>query len=220
MLLIRYGEKFELILYIDKTAMKNTVIIVICLSLLSACSSSPPKNRTDICEIFREKDEWYDAARESFQQWGVPVHIQMAIMDQESGFIADARPPRPWLLGIIPWFRSSSAFGYAQAQDGTWSDYQEAADNWGADRDDFSDSCDFIGWYCAISQKKLGISKWDGRKLYLAYHEGHGGYQRQSYLRKRWLLKTADKVARKAKRYRNQLNRCKDELESTHWFFW
>ena len=41
----------------------------------------------------------------------------MAIIKQESSFIADAKPDRRKLLGFIPWKRKSSARGYAQAID-------------------------------------------------------------------------------------------------------
>lgn len=200
--------------------MKTVFILLPPLILLSACTTSPPKDSDDICSIFREKADWYDAARESYQNWGVPIHVQMAIMHQESRFVADAQPPRPWLLGIIPWFRSSSAYGYAQAQDETWEAYRQQADRWSPDRDDFADSTDFIGWYCAISRRRLGISSGDTRNLYLAYHEGHGGYRRKSYLRKHWLLGTAGKVANQAKQYQKQLNGCRQEFDGKSWFFW
>ena len=138
----------------------------------------------------------------------------MSIIDQESSFIANAEPPRPTLLGFIPWFRSSSAYGYPQAQDETWSDYrQQTGHNW-ASREDFADSCDFVAWYCAVSRRKLGISPSDARNLYLAYHEGHGGYRRQSYLNKQWLLNTAHKVDQRAWQYDAQLTSCRRELES------
>ena len=41
----------------------------------------------------------------------------------------------------------SSAYGYAQALEGTWDDYRKDTGRRGADRDDFADSSDFIGWY-------------------------------------------------------------------------
>ncbi len=187
---------------------------------LSSCTATAPKNPNNICSIFREKNDWYDVTKESYEKWGIPIHINMAIMYQESRFVADAQPPRTRLLGIIPWFRPSSAYGYAQAIDGTWNSYLMNAGTWGADRDDFSDSIDFIGWYCATSHRKLGISKWDAKKLYLAYHEGHSGYKRKTYLKKRWLLRTAKKVAKKSQQFNAQLSACKEELESTSWFFW
>jgi len=200
--------------------MKYTFFYFCIILLLASCTATTPRNTHNICQIFKEKDDWYADAKASYKKWGLPVHINMAIMHQESRFVADAQPPRPKLLGFIPWFRSSSAYGYPQAQDGTWSDYLKSDGNWGADRDDFSDSCDFIGWYCAISHRRLGISKWNAEKLYLAYHEGHGGYRRKTYLKKPWLMNTAKKVAKRAKQFNTQLSGCKDELKSTPWFFW
>jgi len=77
-----------------------------------------------------------------------------------------------------------------------------------------------VGWYCTVSHKKLGISKWDTARQYLAYHEGHTGFKRQSYLKKNWLLKVSKKVDKQAKVYNQQLIDCKQELESSGWFFW
>jgi hypothetical protein len=144
----------------------------------------------------------------------------MAIMHQESRFIADARPPRSKVLGFIPWSRPSSAYGYAQALDGTWDKYLETVDPWGDDRDDFADAHDFIGWYCSVTHKTLGVSRHNARKLYLAYHEGDKGYSRKTYLKKPWLMKVAKKVSKNSKRYKSQLSTCEDELKSSGWFFW
>jgi hypothetical protein len=195
-------------------------MLFLCLVILcGACTTSTPKYIDNVCEIFREKEGWYDDTKRAKENWGVPIHVIMAIIHQESRFVADAQPPRPWLLGIIPWFRSSSAYGYAQAQQGTWQDYLKNGGHWGGDRDDFSDASDFVGWYCHNSHKQLGISKWDTEKLYLAYHEGWGGYRRQTYLQKKWLMRVAKKVNKKAGVFRAQLTNCEEELESTGWFF-
>jgi hypothetical protein len=192
-----------------------------CIPLfLCACVSSPPKNTHNICSIFKEKDSWYSDAKESSEKWGVPLYVSMAIMHQESRFIADARPPRSKVLGFIPWSRPSSAYGYAQALDGTWDKYLETVDPWGDDRDDFADAHDFIGWYCSVTHKTLGVSRHNARKLYLAYHEGDKGYSRKTYLKKPWLMKVAKKVSKNSKRYKSQLSTCEDELKSSGWFFW
>jgi len=179
-----------------------------------------PKNTDNICATFKEKEDWYGDAKEAFERWGVPIHVQMAIMHQESHFVADAQPPRTWLLGFIPWFRPSSAYGYAQAKDETWDSYLDKAGNWGADRDDFADAANFIGWYCDISHNRLGISKLDAANLYLAYHEGHGGFQHKSFLKKPWLQQVANKVAKRATLFQRQLSACEKELQSESWFFW
>ncbi|MDO9107178.1 MAG: hypothetical protein Q7U57_19725 [Methylovulum sp.] len=185
------------------------LVMFFLLLVLSACAVMPPKNSDDLCATFTEEDGWRNDAQKAYQKWGVPIPVLMAIMHQESHFVADAKPPRPWLLGIIPWFRDSSAYGYAQAKDEAWDDYLDSAGDWWADRDEFADSADFIGWYCHTSFTKLHIAKNDAKNLYLAYHEGHSGYQRKTYLRKAWLRRTADKVAGKAVQFQKQLKQCK-----------
>jgi hypothetical protein len=189
--------------------MMKKIVITLSVLLLAGCASLPPKNTDNICSIFREKGDWYEDAQRTFKRWGVPIPVQMAIMHQESHFVADAQPPRTWLLGIIPLSRPSSAYGYAQALDGTWDQYLKSTANSGADRDEFADATDFIGWYCDISSTRLGVPKWDTKNLYLAYHEGHGGFQRKSYLRKSWLMQVADKVSRRALIFNSQLSDCK-----------
>ncbi len=183
-------------------------IILFLLFALVGCAAIPPKNSDNICSTFREKYDWYGNASTAYQKWGVPIPVLMAIMHQESHFVADAKPPRTWLLGMIPWFRPSSAYGYAQALDTTWDDYLDSAGRWGADRDEFADAADFIGWYNYLSNKRLGIAKTDAKNLYLAYHEGHNGYRKKRYLHKKWLMQSAATVAKRAALFHNQLAAC------------
>ena len=143
----------------------------------------------------------------------------MAIIKQESSFIADARPERRKLLGFIPWKRVTSARGYAQAVDGTWEMYLNDRGGWFVSRNDFEDSVDFVGWYNYKTHKQLGISVNNARALYLAYHEGRGGYKRGSYRNKPWLLTVADKVQRQADRYQVQYDGCKKKLGRRFIFF-
>jgi len=186
----------------------NTILLL-CLFLLGACSSGPPKHLDDGCAIFQEKSDWYEYANNSYKKWGVPIHVQLAIIHQESRFRSEAVAPDDTLLGFIPWGQVSSAYGYAQVLDATWDWYIESSGNWGADRDDFEDATDFIGWYGNMSYKKLGISKWDAYNQYLAYHEGHGGWKRKTYNRNPWLIKVSQKVKRRASRYAAQLKHCR-----------
>lgn len=183
--------------------------ITVMLGLLAGCSSNPPKHTyNNICSIYDFDDDWYDAARASEKRWGVPMYVLMAFVHQESRFKHDAQPERPYFLGFIPLPRNSSAYGYAQAQDPAWYDYQKATGRWSARRSSVSDSLDFIGWYNYESHKQLGISRKDPYNLYLAYHEGRGGYSRRSYEKKAWLKKVAHKVTNQARRYRSQLKSC------------
>ena len=196
------------------------VAALMVVALLPACVTSPPKQVDNVCHIFREKSGWYGDAKESRARWGVPVSVSMAFMHQESRFVATAKPPRKKLWGVIPGPRPSDAYGYSQAKDSTWEWYQRSTGNYGADRDDFGDAIDFVGWYNNVSHKELGIDKQDAFRLYLAYHEGHGGYRKQSYRSKDWLVDVARKVDRQARRYNSQLQECSEELEPRGWFDW
>lgn len=186
---------------------------------MTACTTSPPANVNDICAIFEEKDDWYDDAADASKEWGSPIPVMMAMMYQESRFQAKARPPRKKILGFIPGPRASSAYGYSQAKKSTWKEYKRSAGRYGADRDDFADAIDFVGWYNYKSHKRSGISRKDTYRLYLAYHEGHGGYNRSSYRKKKWLMDVARKVERKAGTYQQQLLGCEEELKKGGWFF-
>lgn len=189
------------------------------IAVLGGCATAPPKDQSNLCEIFREKPGWYDDAVDMQDEWGTPIQISMAFVKQESSFRHDARPPKDYLLGFIPWGRVSSAYGYAQAQDPAWEDFQKATGH-GGSRTDFADSLMFIGWYTSETQRQLGVSKWDAYNQYLAYHEGRGGYKRKSYQAKPSLIRVARKVEQQAKDYGWQLKQCRQELENnTSWFF-
>lgn len=194
------------------------LLVLLMLSQLVACAVSPPKNPDNICEIFQEKPDWYDAAVETRQRWGAPVHIPMAIMYQESRFKYDAQPPMEYFLWFIPIGRASDAYGYSQAKTPVWGEYQDDAGGWMADRDEFDDAIDFVGWYMHRTNKVNKVSKWDAYGQYLNYHEGQGGYRRGSYKSKPWLTQVARKVEARAKRYSEQYWGCKDDLASS-WFW-
>ena len=195
-------------------------IAALTLLMIAGCATSPPEQVDNVCDIFRERPGWYSDAKESRARWGVPISVSMAFMYQESRFVATAKPPRKKIFGVIPGPRPSDSYGYSQAKESTWDWYQRSTGNYSADRDDFGDAIDFIGWYNNVSNKELGISKQDAFRLYLAYHEGHGGYRKQSYRSKDWLIDVARKVDRQAQRYNSQLQGCSEELEPRGWFDW
>jgi hypothetical protein len=105
--------------------------------------------------------------------------------------------------------RQSSAYGYAQALDGTWDWYRKETGKRGAKRDRFGDAVDFMGWYMNESNKRNGIAKNDAYNQYLAYHDGHTGFRRGTYRRKAWLVRVAGSVQDRAILYSSQLSRCR-----------
>ncbi len=146
------------------------------------------------------------------------MYVVMAIMHQESNFYATIQPARPHIFGIIPWFRSSSAYGYAQAKDATWDVYRRASGNYAASRSEFDDSADFVAWYAHEAHVKLGIPSNETFYLYLAYHEGIEGYHEKTYLNKPWLVKVAHHVSALAMTYHEQLIKCQGQFSESGWF--
>ena len=188
----------------------NIKILCLCL-VLGSCSFinfDAPRNMDNACSILQQRPSFDRAFQKTKRKWGAPVHVQMAILHQESKFIPNAKTPRKYFLGIVPWGRQSSAYGYAQALDGTWADYKKSSGRRFASRSNIHDATDFMGWYMQESRRRLGIKMSDAKKQYLAYHEGHGGFERGSYHKKAWLLSVSDKVNRRANSYKKQLKRC------------
>ena len=197
--------------------MKNNLIIFLTFLILFGCASSPPKNPDNICKIFQEKRSWYKAAIRTEKRWKLPPYVLMSFVFQESSFQANARPEREQLFGFIPWFRPSSAKGYSQALTKTWDDYKDETGNGGADRNNFSDSADFIGWYASKGFYQ-GFERADARSLYLAYHEGYGGFKKRTYRKKQWLIKVADRVQSRSEMYQKQYWGCAKDLKKKRFF--
>ncbi len=166
----------------------------------------------DACDLLENKRSWYKGLNKASIEWGVPKAIILAFIHQESKFKAKAKPPRKRLFGIIPTFRPSTAYGFPQALDTTWSEYRKATNSRFAQRDDFGDAADFIGWYINGSKLKLKLPVDDVKGHYLAYHEGRGGYSRGTYENKGWLLAVAEKVKSRALLYSSQLAQCESKL--------
>ncbi|OQX62424.1 MAG: hypothetical protein B5M56_06325 [Desulfococcus sp. 4484_241] len=200
---------------IKRTALCTSILIAAIIFSGCATTGDIPANRDNICRLFKENGGWFKHAYAASKRWGIPVPVLMAIMHQESRFNPDARPPRTTCLCILPGPRPSSAYGYAQALDTTWKTYKRATGNYGADRDDFADAIDFIGWYCHLSRVKCGIAANDAYSLYIAYHEGQGGYLRGSYRSKPDLIYVARKVKNRAALYARQYASCGRELRDT-----
>lgn len=186
-------------------------LVVLCLASCGGGGGnySAPRQLDDACAILRERPQYRHAMQATERRWGIPVHVQMATIYQESKFIGNARTPHTFALGVIPMGRQSTAYGYSQALNATWEEYQASAGGRRAKRDDIGDAADFMGWYMDESSRSLGISKEDAEAQYLAYHEGRTGYASESYLAKPWLVEVAAKVGARSEMYRDQLQYCR-----------
>jgi len=189
----------------------------VCLLVLAGCVASQPQDITNVCSIFDDRRSWYKAAKSASARWGVSIPVNMAFIYQESSFKAKAKPERLRILWILPGPRPSTASGYAQALDSTWSQYKKESGNRGASRANFADAIDFVAWYNAYSTRVSRIGREDARNLYFAYHEGNAGFRRGSHKDKAWLQRVADRVQSNASLFTNQLSSCQSELEKS-WF--
>jgi hypothetical protein len=192
--------------------------IIFCGIMLISCTSAPPQDPDNICNIFKEKRSWYKAAKRTEDRWKLPPYVLMSFIFQESSYQAKIRPEREKLFGVIPWTRPSSAKGYSQALVSTWEDYKKETGNRLARRDNFADAADFIGWYASKGYFQ-GFDRRDARSLYLAYHEGYNGFKNKTYRKKQWLIKVADRVHAKSQIYEVQYWQCAKDLEKRRRFF-
>lgn len=191
--------------------MSRVLRALVLVLALGSCGSnfSAPRNLDDACGLAGERPRYFRAMQATERKWRVPVAVQMAVMHQESKFIGNARTPYRYALGVIPMGRQSSAYGYSQALDGTWEEYREQTGRSGARRDRIDDATDFMGWYFAETEARLGIARDDARNQYLAYHEGRSGFARGSHNGKPWLVAVANRVQDRALMYQAQLASCR-----------
>src|SRR6056297_942197 len=146
--------------------MSRLLRVLVLLGLVAACGfgggyGTAPRHLNDACAIIDERPEYLRAFRAAERRWGVPVHVQMATIHQESKFVADARTPFRYVLGVLPMGRQSSAFGYSQALDATWDEYRKAENRRSAKRDRIKDASDFMGWYMNQTRDRNGVALTD-----------------------------------------------------------
>lgn len=214
---VRVAVKIKLHL---KRLAEQGLTLSLLVVLLAGCATYRPTKLDDACHILVNNKSWYKASVNAANRWGTPIATQLAFIHQESRFVANAKPPRSKILGFIPGPRPSDAFGYGQIKKATWRWYQQKTGVRRVRRNEFADVALFISWYNQQSHTRLGIGLGDPYRQYLAYHEGHGGYERKTFRQKPWLLKVAKKVAVRAKKYQQQIKRCKKQLEKKRfWIF-
>ena len=193
-------------------------LVCIIFIFFVACTTNQQINTANSCIIFEQKKNWYKSTKNSFDKWGTPISLQLAIINQESSFTQFAKPERKKIFGIIPGLRPSTAFGFAQVTNPTWDWYKTKTGNNNASRANFANVTDFIGWYVTQSEKIVGISKKDFYNQYLAYHEGQGGWKKGTHQNKKWLIDVAKNVERNANMYNNQLKDCENKLNKKGFF--
>lgn len=181
--------------------------------LLAGCAGPHISNTSNACQIFAQGNSlfgsWYTQTKAASRRYNIEIPILLATIKAESSFRSNVTTPRHYVLGIIPWGHISSAYGYAQALNGTWAQYKSRTGNHYASRSSFADAVDFIAWYHRTSVLKDGINPHNAYQLYLSYHMGWTAYAK--YGEKGANAQTrqvAHEVARQAQLYARQLRCC------------
>ncbi|WP_019223145.1 membrane protein [Bartonella rattaustraliani] len=192
--------------------MRNFLFLGMLVFFLGGCATTTPRYTNNACAILAQKDGFFDnwekAAKRAEMRYGIPMPIILATINMESGFRYNARPPRTKLLGFIPWKRQSTAYGYSQALNSTWTTYLRSTGKSFARRTSFADAADFVAWYHRQSVQRNGVRFDDAYNLYLNYRMGHGGYARKRGYASRALIQSAQRMANLAKHYEWQLRAC------------
>lgn len=189
--------------------MKLTFLrIPLLLSLLAGCAKRLPFVAYDdcICCVVDANWGWKTVLKKTSNRHSISPGLVMSIIFNESSFKQYARPKEEHLWGWFSYQRSS-AYGYAQIKDETWQWYRSHNPGWFQSRTQFSDSADFIGWYYDLFIDRFPDHQ-NAADFYLAYHEGLGGYKRETYRSKKWLVEKSKHVAERAAQYDQQLLDC------------
>lgn len=156
----------------------------------------PPANET--CALIASHKGWTEALANAEARWETPAAALLAVVRQESNFEVPDRNNQP----LAP-------YGYAQADSRTWSAYRTAVKRPRADRANFTDAVDFIGWYFAATRARTGAKYSDVTTHYLAYSRGQNRPGKASPAAR----KNAAKVAAYAKAYAKDLAACPPTLK-------
>eukprot|EP00549_Striatella_unipunctata_P013650 CAMPEP_0118718784 /NCGR_PEP_ID=MMETSP0800-20121206/29008_1 /TAXON_ID=210618 ORGANISM="Striatella unipunctata, Strain CCMP2910" /NCGR_SAMPLE_ID=MMETSP0800 /ASSEMBLY_ACC=CAM_ASM_000638 /LENGTH=67 /DNA_ID=CAMNT_0006625873 /DNA_START=47 /DNA_END=246 /DNA_ORIENTATION=+ len=66
-------------------------MIVLLVASCGQRGGPPPSNLDNACSIIEQRPNYKRAFNAAERRWGVPVHVQMATIHQESSFRSDAR---------------------------------------------------------------------------------------------------------------------------------
>ena len=196
------GEIMRKIIYLSV----SLLLLMTSISGKSDCVNSKVDNISDkpnstkskssgICTLLKQHPAWLQAVQDTEKKWGVPAEVQLAIIKTESNFDANAKNSQ------------STATGFAQVLNKSWEAYLDA-NNKHDSRNDFHAAIDYIGWYADQVRRYADINPTNAYKLYLAYHEGIGGYHHLANHPKPEVFKIAQNVKQTAEMYAQQMVSC------------
>ena len=180
--------------------LKRLLLLLSCI-MLSACHSAAVRSN-NACDILMDQPSWYRYHQFYAKKYAVPSTTVLAFIAFESDFKPTARPVKSWLIrDVIPWQYHSSSYGYSQATNAAWTDFQNANPYSYYTRDDYPSSIAFISWYLY----NYAADKEDVFDKYVIYHDGPN----KSASKVPHATKVhAKKVSGLSNKYKQQLNSC------------
>lgn len=198
--------------------MKRLVLISVLFLSLSEVSADPvmPQDTptdTMACEIFRKRQDWYNAARQTEARWGLPISHQLAFLT-EDWELKEGKIPSKWKPD---WTRPArSDPGIAPGFfDATWDQYRTQTGNRSASKNRIDDALDFMGWYFATLGPPEGISPYDPTAQYILWRHGPDIYRAGEWRQNLWLSSQANKFGSRARLFMRDLEDCHDGREKT-----
>ena len=55
----------------------KVLVSALFVATLSGCATPPPANPENVCHIFEEHRDWYHAAADVRERWGVPIGLRL-----------------------------------------------------------------------------------------------------------------------------------------------
>lgn len=167
------------------------ITLCACRPREAAAPPAPAPNAT--CALLASHPSWTQALAHAERRWGAPPYLLLAFIRQESNFRRDARSPK-----------TRGPYGYPQAVARTWETYRQALRRPHADRNDFADAVDFVGWYAHRTRERTGAEYLNVTAHYFAYSRGPAASGPPTVAARR----NAAKVAAFARRYAIDLRAC------------
>ena len=160
-----------------KKIIYSLIVAFITLTITSCSEGAQVDSKMGACEILTQNPSWSKSLKAAQDKYNLPPAYAMALIYQESTFKAEAKS------------KGSTAYGYAQAIDGTWKHFQKDVKP-NAKRNNFDDSVQFVGWYTTQLAKSTKLKMTDSYNLYMAYMLGATGFKRY----KAGTFKNKDKI--------------------------
>ena len=188
--------------------MSRTGIALLLVLFLQGCSEVKPvlpelpaflvTPENPFCRALYQNNDWLDAAVDTENRWGLPLHIALAELNMPVG---------------------TEAAEYIRPQPSDWEEYRLATENWSASVDSIETAIDFLGWHAQMATDRNDLTMGQAGQLYIASRIGHGGYYRLEYYPDLLLERQGEQVDILAVQYRNDLKHCPGVRERAGSFF-